>query len=99
MDFGWQKSSEFWHSPEAGKISNFLLRTYEIGKKILILLIGLILKFPNTALGIFAGATIGFFISIIPLIGWILEPVVKPVCIITGGIIGFLNDRENQRQL
>ena len=94
MNFEWQKSSELWHSPELEKVFKWFLRAYEIGKEILTLLIGLIFRFPNTALGIFAGATIGFFVSIIPLIGWILEPVVKPVCIITGGIVGFLKDRE-----
>jgi hypothetical protein len=93
MDSKWQENLEFWQSPE-GKFFYWFSTAYEIAKEIFILLIGFILEFPKTALGIFVGAIIGFLISIIPLIGWILEPVVKPVCIITGGIVGFLKDRE-----
>jgi len=84
----------FWQTFETSELYKFLLTAYEIAKGILILLIGFVLKFPKTALGIFVGASIGFLIGIIPLLGWILKPIVEPVCIITGGVLGFLKDRE-----
>ena len=94
MHSKWQENLGFWQSPESEKFFYWFSTAYEIAKEIFILLIGFILEFPKTALGIFVGAIIGFLISIIPLIGWILEPIVKPVCIITGGIVGCLKDRE-----
>ena len=95
MHSKWSEGLEFWQSSESGKFFYWISIAYEIAKGILVLLISFILKFPKTALGIFVGATIGFLISIIPLLGWILKPIVEPVCIVAGGILGFLKDRES----
>jgi len=95
MHSKWSEGLEFWQSSESGKFFYRISTAYEIAKGILVLLISFILKFPKTALGIFVGAAIGFLIGIIPLLGWILKPIVKPVCIITGGVLGFLKDRES----
>jgi len=94
MNSKWSEGLEFWQSFDSGKIFYWISIAYEIAKEIFILLVSFILKFPKTALGIFVGATIGFLISTIPLIGWILKPIIEPVCIITGGVLGFLKDRE-----
>ena len=95
MHSKWYGSLEFWQSSESGKFSYWFSTAYDIAKGILVLLISFILRFPRTALGIFIGAVVGFLISIIPLLGWILKPIVEPVCIITGGVLGFLKDRES----
>ena len=95
MHSKWSEGLEFWQSSESGKFFYWISTAYEIAKGILVLLISFILKFPKTALGIFVGATIGFLISIIPLLGWILKPIVEPVCIVAGGILAFSKDRES----
>ena len=95
MDSKWQENLEFWQSPEGRKFFYWFSTAYEIAKGIFVLLISFVLRFPKTALGIFVGATIGFLISIIPLLGWILKPIIEPVCIVAGGVLGFLKDRES----
>jgi len=94
MSTHWQKSWGLSYSTWQEKVFKYPYRVYEMASEILTLLLSLMFRFPNTTLGVFIGATVGFLISAIPLIGWIFAPVIKPVCIVAGGIVGFREDRD-----
>jgi len=94
MHVPWQKSWELLSFSWQEKLLKHIQKVYEMAKDILILLLRLMLRYPNTTLGVFVGVVVAYLISIIPLIGWILSPIIKPACIIAGGIVGFRKDRE-----
>ncbi|PWE20414.1 hypothetical protein DF188_08060 [Aliarcobacter skirrowii] len=71
------------------KIGNAI---YNIGKKIVEIIIFLCNKFPNTARGILIGFIIGSLITMIPLIGWLLGGFILPATTAIGGIFGAIND-------
>lgn len=65
---------------------------YNIGKKIVEILIYLTKEFPNTTLGLIIGFTIGTLISSIPIIGWVFGGIILPVAIFAGGSAGAYYD-------
>jgi len=65
---------------------------YNIGKKIVEILIYLAKEFPNMSMGLIIGFVIGTLISSIPLIGWLLSPIIFPAALFTGGVAGLYYD-------
>ena len=65
---------------------------YNIGKKILEILIYISKEFPNTTIGLIIGFVIGTLISSIPLIGWLLSGIILPASIFAGGLAGAYYD-------
>lgn len=65
---------------------------YNIGKKIVEILIYLAKEFPNMTMGLIIGFVIGTLISSIPLIGWLLSSIIFPVTIFAGGVAGLYYD-------
>ena len=65
---------------------------YNIGKKILEILIYISKEFPNTTIGLIIGFVIGTLISSIPLIGWLLSGIILPASIFAGSLAGAYYD-------
>lgn len=65
---------------------------YNIGKKIIEILIYLSKEFPNTTIGLIIGFVVGTLISSIPIIGWLLSGIILPASIFTGGFAGAYYD-------
>jgi len=69
---------------------------FKVGKVVLNLLIEVIRQFPMTACGLLIGFVLGVIAAHIPLIGWILGPLIVPLFTLAGGVIGFLTDMSNK---
>lgn len=67
----------------------------KIGKFLLNLVFKLAESFPNTVKGAVVGATIGFLLSTIPLIGWILGPLAISTFAFVGSVVGLATDLVN----
>jgi len=82
------------------KIADFTItvgnRVLSIGKRILEIILYLIREYPNTTIGVIVGASIGFAIDMIPVIGWIFGPIIKPLCIALGFAVGFWRDMKDK---
>ncbi|MDK2083307.1 hypothetical protein PT502_05765 [Aliarcobacter butzleri] len=65
---------------------------YNIGKKIIEILIYLSKEFPNTTIGLIIGFVVGTLISSIPIIGWLLSGIILPASIFAGGLAGAYYD-------
>jgi hypothetical protein len=71
---------------QAGKL------VLKMGKVILTNVFKIIRAFKNTIAGAVAGFVLGTIFSTIPLIGWLLGPIVIPLLTVIGGIAGFMAD-------
>lgn len=67
----------------------------KIGKFVLNLIFKLAETFPNTIKGAVMGATIGFLLSTVPLIGWILGPIAISTFAFIGSVMGLATDLVN----
>ena len=67
-----------------------------IGRKIMDIIVALFEEFPNAGFGAIFGAIIGFLVSTIPVIGQIFGPLVTPVLISYGLVIGAKHDIRNK---
>jgi len=65
---------------------------FEIGKKIIEMLVYFVRKFPNMAIGMIIGAVLGAIFSSIPVLGWLLGPVLMPILILLGAGVGLWQD-------
>lgn len=65
---------------------------YNIGKKIVEILIYLVKEFPNMSMGLIIGFVIGTLISSIPFIGWLFSAIIFPAALFTGGVAGLYYD-------
>lgn len=66
-----------------------------IGCKILEQVLLLLRTFPNTGFGLIFAALVGTLVSSIPIIGWVLGPVVTPILMLLWGGQGLLQDIKN----
>jgi hypothetical protein len=71
-------------------------RVLAIGKKIIEMILYLVKRYPNTTIGLVVGAFLGALISSIPFIGWILSPIITPLSLVLGGLIGLWRDLKDQ---
>jgi hypothetical protein len=69
---------------------------YQIGQKIVEMVIYFVKKYPSTILGLVIGTVIGLIIDSIPVIGWLVGWVITPLCIAFGLIVGFYADMNEQ---
>ncbi|MBQ3825150.1 MAG: hypothetical protein II811_03330 [Spirochaetaceae bacterium] len=67
----------------------------KIGKFVLNLVFELAETFPATVKGAVVGASIGFLLSTIPLIGWILGPIAISTFAFVGSVVGLADDLVN----
>ena len=68
----------------------------KVGIKIIESVVYLIKKYPNTAMGLVIGATIGLLLSSIPIFGWILSSIILPLCVALGLAFGFWEDLNDE---
>ena len=64
----------------------------KIGKRVLEVLLYVLEKYPATVIGTLVGAVLGYMVSTIPIIGWLLSPIVTPLLTLMGGSIGYFLD-------
>ncbi len=77
----------------SGKVCGVL---YSVGKIALDVLIKIVSTFPNTAIGVVVGYTLGSIIALIPFVGPAIATVTAPILALIGGAAGFLMDASNQ---
>ena len=65
-----------------------------IGSKIIEMIIFFVKKNPNTFIGIIVGSILGIVLSGIPVLGFILGWLLKPLCIALGMGLGFWKDMQ-----
>lgn len=70
----------------AGKI------VFKMGKVVLDIVMKIVHEYSHTIAGVIAGFALGCLISAIPLIGWVLGPLVVPLLTVIGGVAGFMED-------
>ncbi|WP_310383961.1 hypothetical protein [Roseateles sp.] len=68
-------------------------KTFSIGKIVVLKLIEFIEKHPNMATGIALGAAVSSLIASIPVLGYLLAPIVLPLGIAIGAIGGHRMDK------
>lgn len=68
-----------------------------IGRIILKAISFLLAEFPNASFGAIAGAVLGYLVSTIPVIGFVLGPVITPLLVILGAAFGLINDVQFKR--
>ncbi|WP_170560500.1 hypothetical protein [Ruegeria lacuscaerulensis] len=74
----------------------------KIGQKILETVLEVIKTYPNTTFGVVFGAIAGTLISSIPVIGWVLGPIVTPILILFGmsaGAVMDISDKALERRV
>lgn len=67
-----------------------------IGRKILDAVCHIIQEYPNTTFGLAFGALVGMLLSSIPILGQFLGPIVAPIAIVLGGMIGRWEDFQDK---
>jgi len=67
----------------------------KIGLKIIETIIFLLKKYPNTVMGLIIGLAFGLLLSSVPLVGWIIGPVVTPLSAALGLAVGYMQDVGN----
>lgn len=68
----------------------------KIGQKILETVLEIIKAYPNTSFGVVFGAIAGTLVSSIPVIGWVLGPIVTPILVLFGMSAGAVMDFSNK---
>jgi hypothetical protein len=69
---------------------------FNIGRKIMEMLVFFTKKFPNMAMGILIGAVLGAIFSSIPVLGWALGSAVMPILILLGAGVGLWQDLQDK---
>ena len=64
----------------------------KIGQKVLELVFKFIARYPNTTFGIVFGAIAGTLVSSIPIVGFVLGPLVSPILLLLGIAFGAKTD-------
>ncbi len=64
----------------------------KIGQKVLELVIKFVSRYPNTTFGAVFGAIAGYLVSSIPIIGFVLGPLVSPILLLVGVVYGAKSD-------
>lgn len=67
-------------------------KAVKIGQKVLETILDVIKAYPNTTFGAVFGAVAGTLVASIPLIGWVLGPVVTPILVLFGISAGAVMD-------
>lgn len=71
------------------KVGNHVI---QFGKKIIEIVIMLVQKYPNTTFGLILGLIMTAIIATVPIVGWILSPLVGPLLLAVGLSLGYLED-------
>ena len=71
------------------RAGEFVIR---IGQKILDVVCFLLREFPKATFGLILGALIGSLLSNVPVIGFLIGPLIKTLAMITGPWLGLLED-------
>ncbi|NVK41157.1 MAG: hypothetical protein HWE39_07920 [Oceanospirillaceae bacterium] len=87
------KSVLYEISKSTVKAGKFILK---IGRKILDIVVSLFRSYPEAGFGLILGSILGFLIGAIPIVGFILGPVVGPLFAAFGLILGFQQDISNK---
>jgi len=64
----------------------------KIGQKVLETILAVIKAYPHTSFGLVFGAVAGTLVGTIPMIGWVLGPLVTPIFILFGMSVGAVMD-------
>ncbi|WP_412555278.1 hypothetical protein [Shimia sp. MIT1388] len=67
-------------------------KVIKIGQKILETIIRVISEYPNTTFGFIFGAIAGTLVGSVPLVGWVLGPLVTPIFMALGLVLGAKQD-------
>lgn len=67
-------------------------KVIKIGQKVLETILDIIKAYPHTSFGVVFGAVAGALVGAIPIIGWVLGPVVTPLFILFGMSLGAVMD-------
>lgn len=76
------------------KAGEYVIR---IGRKIIDFILRLFDEYPNMAFGALFGAVVGFLFSSIPVIGFVLGPVITPLAVALGLAAGYFDDMRVRR--
>jgi hypothetical protein len=87
------KSALFQLSKTTIRIGQSILK---IGRKIIDYIATIFKEFPSASFGMIFGAIVGFLISSIPFLGVVLGPIVTPIIIALGMIVGVYNDIQDK---
>ena len=68
----------------------------KVGRKILDTACNIVKEYPNTTFGLAFGGLVGMLISSIPILGLILGPIVTPIALVLGGLIGRWEDFQDK---
>jgi len=74
----------------------------KIGRKIIDFVCSLVKAYPNVSFGLIFGSIIGFLITSIPIIGFLLGPIVTPIFIafgLVGGLYEDMKDKQLERKI
>ena len=78
------------------KVSTRVIRVGEtvvkIGQKVLETALRFLRAFPNTTFGVIFGAIAGALLGSVPLVGWVLGPLVTPILLALGVVHGAKQD-------
>ena len=67
-----------------------------IGRKLLDIALYLLREFPNATFGVVLGLLLGYIASMIPVIGFLIAPIVGTVAVLAGGIKGVSEDLQQK---
>lgn len=67
-------------------------KVIKIGQKILETIMKFISEYPNTTFGFVFGAIAGTLVGSVPLVGWVLGPLVTPIFMALGLVLGAKQD-------
>jgi len=93
------KSLLYSFSKATIKAGEYILK---IGRKIIDCICTVIKEYRHASFGLIFGAIAGFLISMIPIIGWALGPIVTPILMVIGmasGLYEDLKDKQLERKI
>ena len=70
---------------------------YNIGRKVIEMIIYFVKKFPNLILGTIIGFLFSQIFAMIPIVGWLLSGLVTPILTMAGAAIGLKYDFEDKK--
>lgn len=88
------KSLLYSFSKATIKVGEYVVK---IGRKIIDYICNLFKAFPNVSFFMIFGAIAGLLVSMIPIIGWVLGPIVTPILMLAGMAVGIYEDLRDKQ--